>query len=804
MDLLRRQGNKNEWVGPGFRQGAYALLTLALWLVAGCRKTEKVVSVLPRSTGTLLWAPFRAGIEEGLHGTPVRLSWEAPPNGGSVNDQIRLLESAGEHRAGLILVPDETLALRSLVLRTVREGTPVVVVDDDFGPPAGPLLSYVSNDEATGARMMGERLVAELKGHGTVAVVGISPRLEGSITREVQLERFVQQIAPGIRFVLRQWGEGAIPHEQQVCQELLDSVSPPDAIVALSATATRGALYAKLASAKPSKTLIVGFDQDDQDMLAPVKSGALDAVVVQNTREIGRRAAQNLLAVRDRRPIQAVTLVPPLLATSAALERPEFWGALGVPLLEAANITRHAAVDKTMAYLRDEATRYEPQPGVEQIGTFIRQPGSHPGIVVQGTVVSLPPMLEVQDDTSAVLVASYHTSQPLRLGDVVSVRGDLTSERFRSRIEQAYVKVLWSGLPQAPLAVTAMQLTANYRGQFIELEGTVLSEGQADGRPALTLQDGSVVFRALLYSQQGMSSQFAPGSRVRLRGTATSLPEATQGLYPFVVIAASVELLRPPPWWSPAHVAMLASAVILLLVGIQWLLHRVQRWHMRSILREREQLAFEMHDTLAQSFTGIAYQLHAARAEKNGGAAVEVHIEHALNMVKMSHREASRTIASLRPQQRDAPGILQALKQSAERMSASGALTVETALTGGSTRLPLEVTEALFRIGQEAISNAIQHGACHLLRVELFVSRRLARLSVTDDGVGFDPDAPRSGLGVTGMTRRAEGVNARLNVQSAPGQGTVVGVVCPLVFTSGLFSHVRAKLAARVQCRPGR
>jgi signal transduction histidine kinase len=52
-----------------------------------------------------------------------------------------------------------------------------------------------------------------------------------------------------------------------------------------------------------------------------------------------------------------------------------------------------------------------------------------------------------------------------------------------------------------------------------------------------------------------------------------------------------------------------------LFLGIQWLLHAIQRWHLNSVLREREQLAFEMHDTLAQSFTGIAYQLQAATLE---------------------------------------------------------------------------------------------------------------------------------------------------------------------------------------------
>src|SRR5205823_2850478 len=172
--------------------------------------------------------------------------------------------------------------------------------------------------------------------------------------------------------------------------------------------------------------------------------------------------------------------------------------------------------------------------------------------------------------------------------------------------------------------------------------------------------------------QQKPIPSFAPGSRVRLRGTAVSLPEYTKGIYAFTVIADQVRLLATPPWWTPLHISLVVVTCVVALFTAQWLLHLVQRWHIRSVLQEREQLAFEMHDTLAQSFTGIAYQLQAARAERGGQEAVQAHLEHALEMVTMSHREASRTIAALRPQHRDAPGILRELKQLGERLSGTG------------------------------------------------------------------------------------------------------------------------------------
>jgi signal transduction histidine kinase len=211
-----------------------------------------------------------------------------------------------------------------------------------------------------------------------------------------------------------------------------------------------------------------------------------------------------------------------------------------------------------------------------------------------------------------------------------------------------------------------------------------------------------------------------------------------------------------------------------------------------------------MHDTLAQSFTGIAYQLLAARAERNGDDAVQVHVDNALKMVRISHREASQTIASLRPQHRDAPGILNALKQSAESLSKRGNLTIHASLNDRAAPLPLEVTEAFFRIGQEAIRNAIQHGQCGALWIDLHVSKGLASISLRDDGIGFSPAVASPGLGIMGMKRRADAVKATFTLLSTPGDGATVRVVCPLVLTSSLLYKVRAKLTSNLRAKIGR
>jgi hypothetical protein len=230
------------------------------------------------------------------------------------------------------------------------------------------------------------------------------------------------------------------------------------------------------------------------------------------------------------------------------------------------------------------------------------------------------------------------------------------------------------------LAVTADQLNSGtYRGRSIEVEGTLVSVDSHQGQYELILRNGDQSFRALGAENLRLDpGTFETGSRLRLRGIATSLFEFTHGIYPFVVVTDRVQVVSAPPWWSPRHVIGLVLACIALFVCIQLMLHRLQRWHMRSVLQEREQLAFEMHDTLAQSFTGIAYQLEAASIERRGERWIQMHIHNALKLVHMSHKEASRTIAALRPQYRDAASILDALKESAERLSDGGFQDVNT------------------------------------------------------------------------------------------------------------------------------
>jgi signal transduction histidine kinase len=452
-------------------------------------------------------------------------------------------------------------------------------------------------------------------------------------------------------------------------------------------------------------------------------------------------------------------------------------------------------LERYISSLRMEAKKHEIHPAVEPISNFPLSPGTHSNVTVQGVVISTPPLIAIQDETGAMIVAHADAKTSLKLGDVVEAHGTVISDHFRSRMEDSRIRVLWSDAPVPPLFVTASQLTGGtYRGRSIEVEGTLVSASSKAGGYELVLQDGNQYFRAI----GPMDFRLDPvtlktGSRVRLKGIATSLSEFTNDLYPFAVVTEQVDLVGRPPWWSPAHVVWLILICIALIICTQFILHHLQRWHLRSVLREREELAFQMHDTLAQSFTGISYQLQAASLERGGLEKVHTHIHNALQLVQLSHKEASRTIAALRPKHQDVTGILSALKASADRLS-DGGVRITATLSGRSIQLPLELTDAMFRIGQEAISNAIQHSGCSELVIALRISKHEVELCIADNGRGFSVQDSGVGLGIKGMRSRAARTKSRFDLTTKPGAGTKIAVTASLPLGHGLLYRLRAIL----------
>jgi signal transduction histidine kinase len=188
----------------------------------------------------------------------------------------------------------------------------------------------------------------------------------------------------------------------------------------------------------------------------------------------------------------------------------------------------------------------------------------------------------------------------------------------------------------------------------------------------------------------------------------------------------------------------------------------------------------EMHDTLAQSFTGIGFQLEAVRDGIRSTKADHRQLDVALEMVRMSHQEAKRSIAALTPKSLGEAGLMESLESAARKLVDGGSIEISTTIDGEPRIIPLRTFDGLFRIGQEAISNAIRHSHPTRIIISLIFAQNTLCLVVKDDGNGFSTDERYQGFGTRGMEKRAEGIDGTLQIRSSPGNGASVIVTVPL------------------------
>lgn len=202
-----------------------------------------------------------------------------------------------------------------------------------------------------------------------------------------------------------------------------------------------------------------------------------------------------------------------------------------------------------------------------------------------------------------------------------------------------------------------------------------------------------------------------------------------------------------------------------------------------SILEERNRMAREIHDTLAQSFTGILLQVGAAtQVLTDNLEAPQEHLE-MLEVIDELARtglaEARRSVAALRPQLLEEGNLQSALHHLVTQMRTTIDMTLIYESKGTVYPLPAEVENHLLRMGQEAVTNAIRYAEAGEIRVELVYEPAQCFLRIQDDGRGFSVGSVPlvGGFGLLGMSERAEQMGAQLTIQSQPGQGTEILVV---------------------------
>jgi signal transduction histidine kinase len=201
-----------------------------------------------------------------------------------------------------------------------------------------------------------------------------------------------------------------------------------------------------------------------------------------------------------------------------------------------------------------------------------------------------------------------------------------------------------------------------------------------------------------------------------------------------------------------------------------------QKLRSGAVLEERNRIARELHDTLEQELAGITLQLDlAVDCFQRAPRVAEQAVETARNMSRHSMVEARRSVWDLRCQLLEDGDLVSALSQIVAPLApADGRIQVK--IEGNPVRLPGPIEMNLLRIGQEAVGNAVKHGRARAVTIELRYTPDFVRLTVTDDGRGFDAEqANRTGhFGILDMRERAQSMGSRLNIQSDPAKGTTV------------------------------
>jgi signal transduction histidine kinase len=406
---------------------------------------------------------------------------------------------------------------------------------------------------------------------------------------------------------------------------------------------------------------------------------------------------------------------------------------------------------------------------------------------IRGIVTHSAPELYVQDETGGIAVVPTEPGH-FKLGDEVKVTGQVESRGYSSVLRNASIHSLWAQAPLPPTSITADQAaTGAFDAMFVEVDGYLVNDTTGPGNTyILDLDHDHQSFRAVIQAGRGtmLFSHLLKHSLLRMRGICVVDPSYTHNATPFVLLVGSAEDLQTisgPPWYSIRYLIFITMAVLVCVLAAYLIYLHARHWRFRAIVDERERLAHEMHDTLAQSFAGIGFQLQALRnriQDKDEG--LQRPLDVACDLARKSHDEARLTISSLRSEFLQSSGLSAVLRAGAERLVEGGGIVVEAVSVGDGSNVPLRVKDTLYRIGQEAIANSVRHAHPGHLTIRVEYRSESVHLAIEDDGKGFSTSGRSSGFGLTGMRKRAESIAASFEIDSGHGEGTRVKVIAPL------------------------
>lgn len=430
---------------------------------------------------------------------------------------------------------------------------------------------------------------------------------------------------------------------------------------------------------------------------------------------------------------------------------------------------------------------------------------SHHRVRIRGIVAHQQPgeAIFLRDDGRGLLVQTTQRGD-VRPGDEIEVVGFPMMGHFSAFLEDAEFRVIGKSSPPRPIETTvADALQGTNDANLITLSAQLLQVLDAPVSTVLVLREGDAVFRARL---PRASLSFRNGSRVRLSGVC--LVEESSFASPGFLASprtielllrspADIEVISSPSWWTTQRLVIAVSVLLGFgLTALFWIVllgrrvarqakvirEKVQR---EATLEERHRMAREMHDTLAQSFSGLGFQLDAINVGLPSNAdSARQGLETARKIVRHGQEDFRRSLMNLRAEELERGSLGEALPEFARNIVTGTGIELHCNISRPPRDLPEPVENNLLRIGQECLTNAVRHARPKKISVTLSRQKGSVQLRIEDDGAGFDPEqlkhAANGHFGWRGIRERAEQIHGKVELKSQPGRGTVVTVTIPI------------------------
>ncbi len=390
----------------------------------------------------------------------------------------------------------------------------------------------------------------------------------------------------------------------------------------------------------------------------------------------------------------------------------------------------------------------------------------------------------------------------LEVGDVIEASGFPAVGESTPILEGALFRKVGHSSPSPPVSLALRGPLERFNGRLVSIDAKVLQrEGPPDGESFL-LQSEKKLFTVSAQTDTALERMLSisPNSVVHVTGVCLvqsgGLWGTPQTFRLLIRAPSDIIVLRAPSWWNLRHALWLLGVCVGVLVVVSILLVvvsdrlRAQMAIVREKIRvvviheERDRIARELHDTLEQELAGITMQLDLAvdcfqQTPETARQAVET----ACNMSRRSMIEARRSVWDLRCRMLEEGDLVSALSQTVESMTNGERTTIHVKVEGEPRRLAATTELNLLRIGQEAVMNAVKHARPNQVTVLLQFRPQVVRLSVVDNGCGFQPNGAvlngSSHFGLLDMRERAQSLGCRLEIHSKPGGGTRIELEVP-------------------------